>query len=310
MISRKNFRDSLKTMASTDDPSTIPEPPRQVLGVLPGWLLPVGVALIAAVLILAAVMGLQPHGPDPATRQLRQQVSELEQAMAATPTERPCVTATNYLDIITGHESAAEWDAAFTTAQTALRMPKLCAADKEALARKAVADGLAAIWATPSTTPADYDAQEAAVSRYQTLQRLSRSYGVTFPLSDRQVAGEAYKVSQFLLAKTVMEQGFETGQIDRTDQLQIGFYHDSVYNLGWWLANHASGEQNTLGLSLLATAAALDEQYQLGRGQAAEELRRLVSDDPGTWPKPAPSPLLSTGTDPALIPQGQSTGLR
>ena len=299
MLDRKNFRDSMRTMANPDPSPDSPDPQREILDFIPIWLLPTGVGLIAAVLILALVAGTRPDGdgPDPETAALQQQVDALEETVAATSTGPVCQPATRYLEIIAQQELSGYWDDAFKSAQTALQLENICERDEKLLAEKAVGNGLSAIWATPSTTPADFAAQQAAVSRYESLKRLSGSYAVPFPLSERQVAGEAYKVSQFLLAMLAMERGFETGQIDRDDQLQVAFYHDSVYNLGWWLAHHASGDLREYGLQLLATAAELDARYRLGRSLAAEELRRLVGADSRLWPEPVLSPLIEQVDD-------------
>ncbi len=265
-----------------------------------GWAAAGMVLVILAVSACAYLAGSRNVGPvrerveslNAQLADLQRQLSALKaQQSAATP--RPaCRSAADWLETITGQERAAQWQVAATNAQTALQAPGLCANDRTILAQKAVADGLEALFAE-RFAPDDLVAQHQSVARYQGLQRLAQAYNVPFP-SARQVAGRAYQVGQFLLAKRAFEEALEHGEVTTSDQAQVQFYYSTLYNLGAWWAETTSGATRSEGLGLLAAANLIDRRYRVGNGLAWAKLRELLGPDESRWPAPAATPLLDS----------------
>ncbi len=267
-----------------------------------GWVAAAAALALLAVSACAYLVGYRDMGP------MRTQVESLKAQLAAVQmqlsalkaqqseaTSRPvCRSAADWLETITQQERAAQWQVAATNAQTALSAPGLCDTDRKVLAEKAVADGLEALFAE-RFAPDDVAAQRQSVDRYQGLQRLAQEHQVRFP-SARQVAGRAYDVGQFLLAKQAFEEALERGEVTTSDQAQVQFYYSTLYNLGAWWAETASGATRSEGLRLLAAANQIDRQYRIGNGLAWARLRELVGPDERQWPAPAATPLLD-GTE-------------
>lgn len=265
-----------------------------------GWVAAAAALVILAVSACAYLAGYrdmgrmrgQVEGLNAQLAAVQRQLSALK-AQQSQATPRPaCRSAADWLETITGQERAAQWQVAATNAQTALSAPGLCDRDRKVLAGKAVADGLEALFAQ-RFAPDDLAAQRQSVDRYQGLQRLAQAYDVPFP-SARQVAGRAYDVGQFLLAKQAFEEALERGEITMADQAQVQFYYSTLYNLGVWWAETASGATRSEGLRLLAAANQIDRQYRIGNGLAWARLRELVGPDERGWPAPAASPLLDS----------------
>lgn len=263
-----------------------------------GWVAAAAALAILAVSACAYLVGYRDMGPmRTQIESLNAQLADVQMQLGALKAQQSeatpltaCRPAADWLETITGQERAAQWQVAATNAQTALRAPGLCASDRKVLAGKAVADGLEALFAE-RFAPDDVAAQRQSVDRYQGLKRLAQAYGVPFP-SARQVAGRAYDVGQFLLAKLAFEEALERGEVTTSDQGQVQFYYSTLYNLGAWWAETASGATQTEGFRLLAAANQIDRHYRIGNGLAWARLRELVGPDEGRWPAPAATPLL------------------
>lgn len=204
----------------------------------------------------------------------------------------PCAALPDTVALLGQLEREGKWAIAATTAETALTAPDLCPELRRALAARAVADGLEDLFAT-QFAPTDVAAQRAAVDRYHALRRLARERGVDFP-SGRQIAGRAYAIGQFLLARVAFEEAVAAGEVTLADQTQAQFYSSTLYNLGTRWADAVDAPTRADGLRLLATGLAVDRRYCVGHGEAWGRLRALLGPEETAWPAPIETPLLAT----------------
>lgn len=207
-----------------------------------------------------------------------------------TPTAEPCRAASDWLETITRQERAGQWQAAADNAEVALTSAGLCAEDRVTLEQKAINDGLEALF-TERFDPRDISAQQTQVDRYHELSSRSADYGVNFP-SNVQVAGRAYGIGQFLLAKDAWETAFTSCEVDIQDRQQIRDYVATLFNLGYWWATQGTGDTRDEGLQLLQTSHLIDVRFQIGSGEAWGALRQILGSNERVWPQESPNPIL------------------
>jgi hypothetical protein len=220
--------------------------------------------------------------------------------MAATPPPPQAVIATagpacpsiaSFLDVIGSYERQARWGLAASTAQTALRTPSLCEADRSAIGQKLVALSREALFEQPPA-PEDAPGQRRVVAAYIDLKTLAMHYGVQ-PPAPLPIAQSAYDNRLFLLATAAYADAFANGDTSADDRAVIRADYAAQYNLGLIWAHRTQSEQRQDGLIRLATACRIDEQYQLGSAEACSELQTLLG--PRTrWPSPVADPLIHT----------------
>jgi hypothetical protein len=231
---------------------------------------------------------------------LAQPAAALAQATVISPTTVPapptpsCMAATNYVEIITRQERANRWEDAVATADTGLADTRLCPSERKLLTARAVDDGLKVLYNKPFD-PLDVAAQQQEIDRYLSLRQRARDALVSFD-TPLQVAGQAYQISQFPLARVAIEEAFAAGDYrPEVDRATTRLYISTLYNLGSWYTHAPAG--NALyeqGLGWLAASHQLAVKYQTGQGEAAMLLRQLVGQEEAHWPAPGRTPLLDT----------------
>ena len=194
------------------------------------------------------------------------------------------------LDVIISYEHQARWELAASTAQSALRTPSLCEADRSALGQKLVALSQEGLFEQPPA-PEDAPGQRRVVTAYDDLKTLANQYGVQQP-APLQVAQSAYDNRLFLLATAAYADAFAAGDAAADDRDVIRADYAAQYNLGLIWAHRTDPAQRQDGLSRLATACRINEQLQLGSPEACNELQNLLGART-RWPSPAPDPLIS-----------------
>lgn len=116
------------------------------------------------------------------------------------------------------------------------------------------------------------------------------------PASSREgaitVAGQAYNAHQWLLARAAFLQAWRQGTVTAADLDQVRFYDATLRNLGRAQLPNARGQ----GLVTLATANAINQVYNLGQGEAHQDLINQLGTNTKRWPKPvALDPVLAAG---------------
>jgi hypothetical protein len=205
-----------------------------------------------------------------------------------------CPSVGSFLDVISSYERQAKWTLAASTAQTALRTPSLCEADRSALGQKLVSLSREALFEDPAA-PEDVPGQRRVVTAYSDLKTLATQYGAQ-PPAPLPIAQSAYDNRLFLLASAAYADAFANGDASSDDRAVVRADYAAQYNLGLIWAHRSDATQRQDGLARLTTACNINEQYQLASGEACSELQMLVG--PRTrWPSPVADPLLkATGT--------------
>lgn len=273
-----------------------PEAAARPLALHPAVFIGAALGLIALCVVLTAVVI-----GSVATREVREPTA-LPQPSAAqvSPTEPPamptpsCTAATNYVEIITRQEQANRWEEAVATAEAGLADTRLCSSDSKLLTARAVADGLKVLYNKPFG-PLDVAAQQQEIDRYLSLRERARAAQVPFD-TPLQVAGQAYQIGQFPLARVAVEQALAEGDYrPEVDRATTRMYISTLYNLGSWYTQAPMGsELYHQGLAWLAASHQLALKYQTGQGEAAMLLRQLAGQQESQWPAPATTPLLHT----------------
>jgi hypothetical protein len=200
-----------------------------------------------------------------------------------------CPSVGSFLDVISSYERQAKWTLAASTAQTALRTPSLCEADRAALGQKLVSLSREALFEAPPA-PEDAPGQRRVVTAYTDLKTLANQYGVQVP-APLPIAQSAYDNRLFLLASAAYADAFANGDASSDDRAVVRADYAAQYNLGLSWAHRSDAAQRQDGLARLTTACGINEQYQLGSEEACSELQMVVG--PRTrWPSPAADPLL------------------
>jgi hypothetical protein len=222
----------------------------------------------------------------------------LETSALATSPPNPIATATpscssaiDYLDIISRHEQAGQWQTAVKNAEIGAQDPELCAKDRAMLEAKIATDGLEALFG--QTFDPGYLAQQSTVTDYYQLKRRAEKNGLPF-VTNLQVFQRAYQVSLFLLAKAAAEDAYRAGEFSPENQLLVQRYTSTLHNMGKWWATQPQGEARAAGLALLVASYHVDVRYHVGSGAAWGVLRELLGPDEQLWPQPAITPLLET----------------
>jgi hypothetical protein len=259
-----------------------------------------GVGLVAlCVAVVVLVITSVNHQEAKELTPLPQPVAALAPPTAAAPTIPPatptpnCVAATNYVEIITHQEQANRWEEAVATAETGLADQRLCPSDRKLLTARAVADGLRVLYTKPFD-PLDVAAQQQEIDRYLALRQRAFDAQVPFD-TPLQVAGQAYQIGQFPLARVAIEQALVDGDYHpEVDRSTTRMYISTLYNMGSWYTQAPTGSAlYQQGLAWLVTSHQLAVNYQTGQGEAAMLLRQLVSQQESGWPAPAQTPLLN-----------------
>ena len=201
-----------------------------------------------------------------------------------------CPSIASFLDVIGSYERQAKWGLAASTAQTALRTPSLCEADRAALAQKLVALSREALFEQP---PAREDApgQRRVLTAYTDLKTLATQYGVQTP-APLPIAQSAYDNRLFLLATVAYADAFANGDTSADDRAVVRADYAAFYNLGLSWAQRADASQRQDGLARLATACRINDLHQLGSPDACNALQTLVGP-PTRWPAPVMDPLIN-----------------
>lgn len=210
-----------------------------------------------------------------------------------TATAPMCTSAQGYLTIIVAQEATGDYPGAASTADSALRITGLCPNDQTALKQKAVSVGISALYTAPFSDPLDIAAQQRLVDRYEMLRSQAEENSISRD-TDLQIARRAFAISQFLLAKTALDNAYAAGQFHpAVDRDITHLYVSSCYGLGMWYSTATKGSAlYHEGLAWLATSHVLSVKYHTGQGEAASKLTELVSPTEAHWPAPAATPLL------------------
>jgi hypothetical protein len=203
----------------------------------------------------------------------------------------PCPSVASFLDVLNSYERQARWGLAVSTAQTALRTPALCEADRAVLAQKLVALSREALFEQPPA-PEDAPGQRRVATAYADLKTLSTQYGVP-PPPPLPIARSAYDNRLFLLATVAYADAFRNGDSSAEDREVVRADYTAQYNLGLIWAQRTDATQRQEGLARLATACRIDERDQLGTPEACNKLQALVGPR-YKWPAPLAEPLIDT----------------
>ena len=269
-------------------PPAPPAPERSTSRALIGGILAVGlVAVSALALVIATRPSATPTSTPEATPALATAAAGAVVASAA-PT---CPSTASFLDVISSYERQAKWSLAASTAQTALRTPALCEADRAAIGQKLVMLSREALFEQPPT-PEDAPGQRRVVTAYTDLKMLANQYGVAQP-APLPIAQSAYDNRLFLLATAAYGDALANGDTSADDRSVIRADYAAQYNLGLSWAQRTDPSQRQDGLARLVTACDLNQRYALGSAEACNQLQTLVG--PRTrWPAPAADALLDT----------------
>ena len=264
------------------EPISPPPPPASNNRLLIGGLLAAGLAMVGALALVASRPGSATPAPEAAPI--------VTAAPVVVPTPAPaCPSVASFLDVIASYERQARWALAATTAQTALRTPSICEADRSALGQKLVALSREALFEQPAA-PEDAPGQRRVVTAYTDLKTLASQYGVQ-PPPPLPIAQSAYDHRLFLLATAAFADAFVSGDTSAQDRSVVRADYAAHYNLGLIWANRSDPAQRQDGLARLATACRIDEHNLLGSPDACNELQILVG--PRTrWPAPLADPFV------------------
>jgi hypothetical protein len=289
-----NRRTTLRPVGVVGMPEPIPPAPSATLSIrrraIP-W--PVVLVLIGVVVAGLAQIG-RSGAAAPAAPAAPAAVTPVPDATAL------CSSVASFLEVIASYESQARWTLAASTAQTALRAPDLCEADRNVLGQKLVALSREALFEQPPA-PEDGPDQRRVASAYADLKTMATEYGA--PLPPLPIAQRAYDDRLFLLAIAAYADAFRNGDSSPADRETVRADYAAQYNLGLAWSGLADPAQRQEGLARLATACRIDERDQLGSPEACNQLQVLAGPRTG-WPAPAADPLLDL--PPALSPPGRS----
>jgi hypothetical protein len=235
---------------------------------------------VAIVLVLVFVTAARPSTPV---------APELAAAPAVAPTGVACPPIASFLDVITAYERQGRWGLAASAAQTALRTPGICEADRAALAQKQVALGREALFEQPPSVE-DAPGQRRVAAAYADLKSVAGQYGVALP-PPLPIARSAYDQRLFLLATAAYADAFTSGESSVNDRDVVRADYAAQRNIGVIWANRWDGGQRQEGLARLATACRIDERIQLGSPEACDDLRVLLGPRE-KWPPPLADPLI------------------
>jgi hypothetical protein len=259
------------------------------------------IGFIVAGLVCLGVVILAVGRPGPATPPGPAAATPIVAAAPAMEATTPeCPSVASFLDVIASYERQARWGLAASTAQTALRAPGLCDADRTALGQKLVTLSREALFEQPPA-PEDAPGQRRVATAYADLKTLASQYGVR-PPAPLPIARSAYDNRLFLLATVAYADALTNGDSSAEDRDVVRADYAAQYNLGRIWAQRSDVVQRQEGLARLATACRIDERNQLGSGEACHQLQVLVGAR-ALWPTPLSDPLV--GGAPAAAPAGR-----
>lgn len=187
-----------------------------------------------------------------------------------------------------------KWQDAANTAEAALAVQGLCAAERVMLQQKAITYGLDALYAEPvELEPFDRAAQQAQVDRYLKLRERARLGGSAFP-SALEVARAANASSQHRLTIAALEIALEEQAFNPSiDRDVTKLYISALYGVCYWQTKDPSRRDLYLeGLSYCTASYRLAVTFKTGQADASTLLITLLGQDLKAWPTPYPSPLL------------------
>jgi hypothetical protein len=208
-----------------------------------------------------------------------------------------CPPIASFLEVISTYERQARWGLAASTAQTALRTPGICEADRSALVQKLVALSREALFEQPPSVE-DAPGQRRVAAAYADLKSVAGQYGLALP-PPLPIARSAYDNRLFLLAAAAYADAFISGESSVEDRDAVRADYAAQRNIGVIWANRTDGGQRQEGLARLVTACRIAERIQLGSLEACEDLRVMLGPRE-KWPPPLPDPLLD-----AQLPTGR-----
>jgi hypothetical protein len=247
------------------------------LPLVAGGLIAGGVALV---LVLVLVTAARPATPV---------VPEVAAAPPVVATASACPAIVSFLDVITAYERQGRWGLAASAAQTALRTPGLCEADRAALAQKQVSLSREALFEQPPSLE-DAPGQRRVAAAYADLKSMAGQYGLALP-PPLPIARSAYDNRLFLLATAAYADAFTSGESSVDDRELVRADYAAQRNIGEIWANRSDGGQRQEGLARLATACRINERIQLGSPEACDDLRVLLGPRE-KWPPPLADPLI------------------
>jgi hypothetical protein len=285
-------------------PAAMQSSPLDAIRRIPTAILAVGFVL-GGVVILMAVANLSGDRAKAPAPQATEPSLATEPSIASEPnpvaTANPCPSIGSWLDVIATYERQARWGLAASSAQTALRTPGLCEADRGALGQKAVALSKQALFESPPP-PEDAAGQRRVAAAYGDLKALAAQNGMP-PPPPLQIARSAYDARLFVLASAAFADAFTSGESSVEDRDVVRAAYATQRNIGLIWSQRADSGQRQEGLARLVTACRIDELDQLGSPEACDDLKTLLGPRE-KWPPPLPDPLIDT-----LPPPAQARGL-
>jgi len=243
-----------------------------------------GLVFLLAVLLVAYVA---PNGAQSATA--------TQAVMAPTPmvTSTPrCTSAMVEEQLVNKYMEQTQWSLAVAAARATLRQPDLCQADRKVLFEQLIKAGQEEIFDAQFGS-LDVPAQQAQVTNYFSLRREAADAGVSFPMTELQVAERANKSGQYLLAKSAFDEAYTNGRFTTADRALLQEYSKVLYDLGIsWTNSYGDLARYHEGLRMLVASYLVDKGYQLGSSDAWRKLGELVGTDEQQWPPTADTPLL------------------
>jgi hypothetical protein len=216
-------------------------------------------------------------------------VAEVAAAPPVVATVTACPPIASFLDVITAYERQGRWGLAASAAQTALRTPGVCEADRAALAQKQVALSREALFEVPPSVE-DAPGQRRVAAAYADLKSVAGQYGMALP-PPLPIARSAYDNRLFLLATAAYADAFTSGESSLEDREVVRADYAAQRNIGVIWAYRSDSGQRQEGLARLATACRIEERIQLGSPEACDDLRVLLGPRE-KWPAPLADPLI------------------
>jgi len=277
--------------------NTTPQRPSDRVARLPTWrgrvaALGIVIAIVAPLLLLSsnAVGTVVGQG---ATSNSEGAVVGQGATSTATPS---CDSADDYLRVIAEREVQGDYAGAEANAESGLNRRELCQSARTALIAKAISSGLKVLL-SGKFAPTDVDAQQKEVDRYLELRERTQEAGVEFPMTDLQIAVDAYDSHPYL-ARAAFERAFKAGTFrPEVHRDLLKQYISALFNLGAWYTGAQPGsELYQRGLSYLCASHRLAKKFDTGQAEAWGKLRELLGPNESDWPAPVATPLLKSGS--------------
>lgn len=160
-----------------------------------------------------------------------------------------------------------------------------------ALVYTATMDG---VFAQTSTAPLD----ARPLWTWRSAERRADAIGVPpdLRLSPLSVASQAYNGQMWPLARAAFLKAWQQQLVGPGDVEQVALYYAICRNQGLALLHHGGPLFRRQGVVMLRTADSISLRYELGRGEAHEDLVRALGTRVSSWPGPdARDPVLRGG---------------